>query len=146
MSNKLNVTIIKDNLNLYLIYILINVLIGNISIKFYLGEMPIGYYVLINISILIIHSFAFIKTSENKRLQSKFKIVFISISICLFTLLLVCVFTAISMKLSTDNIFTATLKGMSVVYLFAIVFSSPVWILLSLWNYICLKKLVQVKL
>ncbi|WBX75156.1 hypothetical protein PG911_10850 [Tenacibaculum ovolyticum] len=50
------------------------------------------------------------------------------------------------MKLSTDNIFTATLKGMSVVYLFAIVFSSPVWILLSLWNYICLKKLVQVKL
>lgn len=80
-----------------------------------------------------------------KKLHYKLKISLVCICMYLINLLFSCIFIAISLKLSTDTIISAILKGATFIFIAAIIFSIPVAVLLFLWNYICLKRLVKSK-
>lgn len=136
---------LKNNLTLYISYLFLNIVIGNISILIYLGEIPFIYHLIITLFAILIHSYGYIQVFQKTTLQTKLKISLVCICMYLINLLFSCIFIAISLKLSTDTIISAILKGATFIFIAAIIFSIPVAVLLFLWNYICLKRLVKSK-
>ncbi len=141
----LNWSVIRNNLTLYITYLFLNIVIGNISILIYLDKTPIKYHIITTIFAILIHSYGYIQVFQKTTLQTKLKISLVCICMYLINLFFSCILISISLKLSTDTLISAILKGSSFIFIGAIIFCTPVGLLLFLWNYICLKHLIKLK-
>lgn len=129
------------NVKLFIVCVLMNLLIGNIVLLAFLVDTPIIYRFLISMGVIAVYSLAFFATSQKKHKPSKSKIVLTAVITSFASMLVACIFTSIATRLPSDDMITAGLKGILPTFVFALVFASPVWILMALCNFLCLNSL-----
>lgn len=129
------------NVKLFIVCVLVNLLIGNIVLLAFLVDTPIIYRFLISMGVIAVYSLAFFTASQQKHKPSKSKIVLTAVITSFASMLVACIFTSIATRLPSDDMITAGLKGILPTFVFALVFASPVWILMTLCNFLCLNSL-----
>lgn len=117
--------------------IILNLMIGNLALLI-LTDLAIIYRLIISFCIIILYGFSFYRLHQNIQEQTKWRLAGISILLSLLGMMIACIFTSIGMRLPMDNIITAGLKGIIPMFIFAIVFASPFWIVLAIVNFFCL--------
>lgn len=131
------------NINYATVCIIINLIIGNITLVVITPDTSAFYHLLISVLITAFYSNLFYSVSQNTSKISGWILVLRAVMASLFCMLIACIFTAIANRLPHDDIFTAGLKGILPLFVFAIFFASPIWILLSICNFLCLRKITQ---
>lgn len=117
--------------------IVLNLIIGNLALLMF-PDLAIIYRLIISFCIIILYGFSFYRLQQNIQKQTKWQLVGISILLSLSGMMIACIFTSIGMRLPMDNIITAGLKGIIPMFIFAIVFASPFWIIIAIVNFFCL--------
>lgn len=126
----------KPRTTLYLLICIgINLLVGNLALLIF-PDVSIFDRLTISVIITIVYGLAFYK-SENHTM-SKWQLATISILLSLFGMLIACIFTSVAMRLPTDHLITAALKGIIPMFIFALFFGSPFWMPLAVVNFVCL--------
>lgn len=120
-----------------LICITINLIIGNLALVMFL-DLTIIHRLIISVSIIFIYGFTFENLRQTIHQQTKWKLTAISILLSLIGMMIACIVTSISIRLPSDSIITAGLKGIIPLYIFALVLASPLWIVLAIVNFFCL--------
>lgn len=123
--------------------IVINLIIGNITLLIIMPDTSAFYHFLMSVLITAFYINLFYSVSQNTTKISAWRLFFKGVMASLFCMLIACIFTAIANRLSHDDIFTAGLKGIVPLFVFAIYFASPIWILLSVCNFLFLRKTNQ---
>ena len=126
----------RRNKLLFFICVFANLVIGNIVVKVLLSDTPFSYHLLISILVSGILALTFVKLKRAER--GKMRVFLLALTASLACMLVACIFTAIANRLPHDTMFTAGLKGILPMYVFAFVFASPIWVSLTLVNYFCL--------
>ncbi len=122
--------------SIFMICIFIHLLVGNsILMTLYL---PVIYHLLISLSVCAIYGVAFYKINNREKAFAKRQQIFISIGLSLSGMLVACIFSSIGIRLETDTIITAALKGVIPIFVFCVVLVSPIWLPLALVNFICI--------
>lgn len=124
-----------------LLCILINLIIGNLAILIAVPDTRICYQILISILVSLIFIFQFKKISSEGNILSKKKLILYAVGTSLLSLVIACIFISVSLRMEFDSVFTAALKGIIPMSVFAFVFASPVWVLLAVVNFFCFKKI-----
>lgn len=117
--------------------IVFNLMIGNLALLMF-ADLAIIYRLIISFCIIMLYGFSFYRLQQNIQKQTRWQLAGISILLSLLGMMIACIFTSIGMRLPTDNIITAGLKGIIPMFVFAIVFASPFWIILAIVNFVCL--------
>ncbi len=128
----------------YIFYcILINLVIGNSTVFFLLPDTSILYHLIIStlVTLLYLRLFSNLKAATSK--ISNWKLFFRALIASLLCMIIACIFTSIANRLPHDNIVTAGIKGILPLSIFALFFSAPVWILISIFNFLFFKKMVH---
>lgn len=121
--------------------IVINLIIGNITLLVIMPDTSAFYHLLISVLITAFYSNLFYSVSQNTTKISGWRLFSKAVMASLFCMLIACIFTSIANRLPHDDIFTAGLKGILPLFIFAIFIASPIWILLSFCNFLFLKKI-----
>lgn len=128
----------KQNILLFTLCVFINLLIGNIVLIIIFPNLPFLYNVLISLFVFIIYGMVFYKLNLAPKQYDQWKLTSISAGLSLSSLLIACIFTSIGNRLPTDTIITAGLKGVIPMFIFATVLTSPFWVSLAFFNFVCL--------
>lgn len=127
--------------NLYksttILCIAVNLIIGNLVLLIF-PDLTIIHRLLISVSIIFLYGFAFENLKPIIHQQTKWKLAGISILLSLVGMMIACIVTSVSMRLPSDSIISAGLKGIIPLYIFALVLASPLWIVLAWVNFFCL--------
>jgi len=117
--------------------IVLNLIIGNRALLMF-PDLAIIYRLTISFFIIILYGFSFYRLQQNIKQKSKWRLAGTSILLSLLGMMIACIFTSIGTRLPMDNIVTAGLKGIIPMFVFAIVFASPFWIIIAIVNFFCL--------
>lgn len=128
----------KQNILLFTLCVFINLLTGNIVLIILFPELLSIYNILISLCIFIIYGVVFYKLNLTPKKYNQWRLTGISVGLSLSALLIVCIFTAVGTRLPTDTIITAGLKGIIPMFIFATILSSPFWLPLAFFNFVCL--------
>lgn len=118
--------------------ITINLFVGNLLYFIMFPEANILENLVISFFVILIGVVGF---KQIPKMNSKMKTAILATLMSLACLLVACVVSSIAMKMEFDNIFTAAAKGVVPLFIFAIVFMSPVWIVLAINNWLWMKNL-----
>jgi len=124
------------NISIAILCIVLNLIIGNLALLMF-PDLAIIYRLTISFFIIILYGFSFYRLQQNIKQKSKWRLAGISILLCLLGMMIACIFTSIGTRLPMDNIVTAGFKGIIPMFVFAIVFASPFWIILAMVNFFC---------
>jgi len=116
--------------------IVLNLIIGNLALLMF-PDLAIIYRLTISFFIIILYGFSFYRLQQNIKQKSKWRLAGTSILLSLLGMMIACIFTSIGTRLPMDNIVTAGFKGIIPMFVFAIVFASPFWIILAMVNFFC---------
>ena len=123
---------------LFCVCIFINLLIGNLALLMF-PELNFLYRIVISMFVFVAYGTVFFQLDKDEnQSHNKWKLAGISILLSLFGMLVACIFTSIGMRLPSDDVVTAGLKGIIPLFIFSIVFASPFWIPLATVNFVCL--------
>lgn len=123
---------------LLVVCVFINLLIGNFALLMF-PDMDFPYRILISLLIIVIYGTVFFQLdNDENQIFNKWKLPGIAILLSLLGMLVACIFTSIGMRLPSDDVVTAGLKGIIPLFIFSIIFASPFWIPLAIVNFICL--------
>lgn len=129
----------KKNVFLLILCTFINVLIANFALVIMAADLSLIYPVLISSGICLMCGAVFYRIHINPRTLGKWKLAGIAIGLSLSTLLLACILTSIATRMATDGIIIAGLKGIIPLFIFAVVFASPFWVISAVFNFVCLR-------
>jgi len=124
------------NISIAILCIVLNLIIGNLALLMF-PDLAIIYRFTISFFIIILYGFSFYRLQQNIKQKSKWRLAGTSILLSLLGMMIACIFTSIGTRLPMDNIVTAGLKGIIPMFVFAIVFASPFWIILAMVNFFC---------
>ncbi|KPH14727.1 hypothetical protein [Chryseobacterium sp. ERMR1:04] len=127
----------NKNVTLFIVCVIFNLIIGNWVLLAFLADTSIIYRFLISLGTTAIYAFAFLTTNKQKYKPTKIKIVFTAVVTGFASMLVACIFTSIAIRLPSDNMITAGLKGIIPTFIFSLIFASLVWILIVVGNFLC---------
>lgn len=119
--------------------ILVNLLMGNLALALVTSLSYLWVNVLVSLFAVAVYIFAFEYMQETK--TSRTKKIFTALLCSLSIMVVACICVSIAMRLSSDSIVTAAIKGIIPMSVFAFVFTSPVWLLASVLNYFSFSQL-----
>lgn len=134
----------KNNIPALFICIIINLLVGNIVLVFFLIDAPKIYHLIISVLVALMYTFAFSKITQQNKILTKLQLAIVAVITALFAMMIACIFTSVANRLPMDNMITAGLKGILPTFVFALVLASPVWVALAVVNFFCLKILKKI--
>lgn len=129
----------KNNIPALSICIIINLLVGNIVLVFFLIDAPKIYHLIISALVALMYTFAFLIITQQNKILTKLQLAIVAVITALLAMLIACIFTSVANRLPMDNMITAGLKGILPTFVFALVLALPVWVALAVVNFFCLK-------
>ncbi|WP_223609384.1 hypothetical protein [Chryseobacterium sp. OSA05B] len=127
-----------QNVFLFILCTFINVLVANLALVIMAADLSPIYPVLISSGIFLMCSAVFYRMHVHPGISGKWKLAATAIGLSLSSLLLACILTSMATRMATDGIIIAGLKGIIPLFVFAVVFASPFWVISALFNFVCL--------
>lgn len=128
----------KQNVFLFSLCAFINVLIANLALVIMAADLSLIYPVLISVGIFFICGAVFYRVHVHPGRSGKWKLAATATGLSLSVLLLACILTSVGTRMAVDGIIIAGLKGIIPLFVFAVIFASPFWVISALFNFICL--------
>ncbi|KFF26462.1 hypothetical protein [Chryseobacterium vrystaatense] len=128
----------KQNVFLFILCTFINVLIANLALIIMATDLSLIYPVLISLGIFLICGAVFYRIHIHPGILGKWKLAGTATGVSLSVLLLACILTSVGTRMAMDGIIIAGLKGIIPLFVFAVIFASPFWVVSALFNFICL--------
>ncbi len=131
------------NLFLMLLCIGINLAVGTGVMLFTGVGLSYTAYLLMWIMIAAVYVWKFYNVSKRLREPHWSRLALQAVQLSLSALIIACIVLSVQTRMEFDSVFTAALKGVIPLSVFAVVFMLPVWLALAAVNFICLKSLKQ---
>lgn len=128
----------KQNVFLFILCTFINVLIANLALIIMATDLSLIYPVLISLGIFLICGAVFYRIHIHPGILGKWELAGTATGVSLLVLLLACILTSVGTRMAMDGIIIAGLKGIIPLFVFAVIFASPFWVVSAFFNFICL--------